>query len=348
VSTGLILLLACGPEAPDPEPNEVEGWESRPQVDEAVLEIMDRDHVPGVAVCTLVEGRTDWCQGYGWADIETERPVTPQTAFLLASVSKLATGEAARATLEPSAVVDVGFLIGHPSGDAITHRMLATHTSGIEDNWSVLDAYYTVEGDSPVALGDFLFDYLDPSGAEYHERRNFGADPGTAYDYSNVGAALLGYAVEVETGTDFAQWCATEIFQPLGMTSTSWRLADLDEDILAMPYTGLFGDQAAGHYSFPDYPDGALRSSSQDMALFLEATADRVHEPLVSGLEPDQGWIWYRWDLGGHTVWGHDGGDFGVSTEVGLLDDGRGFVVLMNGEGGWNTLQDIEVAILEL
>ncbi len=347
MSTGLILLLACRPGASDPEPNEVEGWESRPLVDEAVLEIMSRDHVPGVAVCTLVDGRTDWCQGYGWADIETERPVTPRTAFLLASVSKLVTGEAARTTLDASAEVDVDFRIGHTSGTAITHRMLATHTSGIEDNWDVLDAYY-VEGDSPVALGDFLFDYLDPAGAEYNQWGNFGADPGTAYEYSNVGAALLGYAVEVETGTDFAQWCATEIFQPLAMTNTSWRLADLDEDILAMPYTGFFGDQATGHYSFPDYPDGALRSSAQDMALFLEASTELEHQPLVWGLEPDQGWIWYRWDLADHTVWGHDGGDYGVSTEVGLLDDGRGFVVLMNGEGGWNTLQDIEVAILGL
>jgi CubicO group peptidase (beta-lactamase class C family) len=341
----LLGVLGCKP-APQPDANP-SSFGSRPEVDAAVLDIMESDRVPGVAVCTLVDGLTEWCQGYGWAHIEDQRQVSEDTPFLIASVSKLITGEAARQTLDASATVDVGFTVGHPGNGEMTHQMLATHTAGISDNWDVLEGYY-VDGDSPIALGDFLFEYLDPSGSDYDDWENFGAPPGTEYDYSNVGAALLGYAVEVETGTDFSDWCDTEIFQPWGMTNTSWRLAALDEDTLAMPYTGLFSTDEAGHYGFPDYPDGGLRSSAVDMALFLEATVDLEHSELVPQLESGQGWVWYSWEVEGQTIWGHNGGETGVSTEVGMLEDGRGFVVLMNGEGGPNTLEDIEVAILGL
>ncbi len=338
-----LLLLSLGGCGPGPVAN----GPGDSEIDQAVLDVMQRDNIPGAAVCVLTDGELDWCQGYGWAHVAQQREATPDTPFLMASASKLVTGEAARATLSAEGVVDVGFTVGHPVEADITHQMLATHTSGIADNWDVLDGYYT-DGDSPLALGEFLERYLDPDGRDYDDWNNFGAPPGQEYQYSNVGNALLGYAVEVEVQEDFADWCDREIFDSLGMENTGWHLSDLDEDTLAMPYTGLFGDQEAGYYGFPDYPNGGLRSSATDMALFLEAHAEDPHEELAPSLEEGQGWVWYSWDLEGHTVWGHNGGEVGVSTEVGLLDDGRGFVVLLNSEGGRNTLADIEAAILEL
>ena len=345
----MLFLLACQPPpSTTPEVTPSDDFTARPEVDEQVLAIMEQDKVPGVAACTLKDGVIDWCQGYGWANIEEERAVDQDTPFLLASVSKLITSEAARETLDPQGVVDVGFTIGHPIDEPdITHQMLATHTSGIADNWGVMGSYYS-QGDSPVPLGDFLYDYLDPEGADYDDWNNFGDAPGQRWDYSNIGNALLAYAVEIETGTDFSDWCDANVFEPWAMQNTSWRLANLDESTLAMPYDGLFSTDPTGHYSFPDYPNGALRSSAYDMALFLENTATLQHEELVPDLAEGQGWVWYRWTMEGHTVWGHNGGEAGVSTEVGLLDDGRGFVVLMNGEGSQTTLGDIERAILEI
>ena len=64
------------------------------------------------------------------------------------------------------------------------------------------------------------------------------------------------------------------------------------------------------------------------------------------GLDSEMGLIWYGFKAGGESVIGHNGGDYGVSTEMGFTSDGTGFVVLMNGEGTDYTLPDIERAML--
>ena len=350
----MLLLLACTDPAPEREANDpdevVVAWPDRPDVDAAVLAQMEADRVPGLAACTLVDGEIDWCQGYGWAHIGDEVPATEATPFLLASVSKTVIPVAALdAGLDLDVPVVAGFPVEHPDSDeAITPRMLGGHVSGIVDNWNVMDPLY-VDGDSPIALDDFLEGYL-VEGGEHYRDRNWGDAPGETNEYSNIGASLLALAVQVEAEQDFAAYCDANVFEPLGMDDTSWFLATLGSEP-AMPYTWRGGDYVEeGHYGFPDYPDGQLRSSALDMARFLAAHGEdeRLREITFPRKDSDQGLIWYRWTLAGHEVWGHNGGEVGVSTEMGVLDDGRGFVVVMNGEGRWDTLEAVETAILEL
>ncbi|MGA1876420.1 MAG: serine hydrolase domain-containing protein, partial [bacterium] len=131
----------------------------------------------------------------------------------------------------------------------ITCRMLLTHTSSIRDHWKVLESLYVWDDDSSISLGQFLESYLRPGGVHYHAAYNFsGSEPGTAFHYSNVGAALAAYLVEAVTGIPFDIYCSLEIFEPLGMKETSWRLADVDISHLAMPYQygryGYFSDSS--------------------------------------------------------------------------------------------------------
>jgi CubicO group peptidase (beta-lactamase class C family) len=346
-------------------------YPSLPLLDEAILRSMDSARIMGLQAAIVKDGGVVWAGGYGFANMETEAPVTLDTTFMLASVSKTITGVALMQVWQDGGFdldepVDplVPFSVVHPRhATPITPRNLLTHTSGIKDNWRILDAGY-VAGDSPIVLGDFLFDYLDPTGAEYDAGKNFyDWEPGSDFDYSNVGATLGGYMVEALTGTDFAEHCNAEIFAPLGMDETSWRLADLDEANVAHPHEYYGSWDMLPHYGYPDYPDGGLRSSAEQMgrflAMFIEdgtyegteilkgATVAEMKTVVVPS--EGQGLIWYEQRLGGDTYMGHNGGDSGVSTEMFYrTSDGTGFVLLMNSNvRTWSGVVDIELALMD-
>jgi len=373
----LLVLTACLPplDPPDdPAPGE-QGPPDYPELTElnaAIEEELESSNVSGLSACITRDEETLWCEGYGLADRDENRPVTPRTPFMLASVSKTVTGvalvhlvEAGALSLDDPVNEHLDFDVNHPSDSTpITARMLMSHTAGIDDNWGAMGAVI-VDGDSPIALGDFLADYLSPGGQWYSAADNF-VQSGvlTTRHYSNIGVALAGYLVEVVSGLSFSSYCETHIFEPLGMTDTAWHLADLDEDILAVPYDWSGEDwQAIEHYGYPDYPDGALRTGAEQLASFLGMFANEgsrdgtrvlsedsvaemrtVHYPELS---TNQGLIWYSWTFEGEPITGHNGGDAGVSTEVGFREDGTGFVVLMNGRNQDGLLGNVERALLE-
>ncbi|MBW2258707.1 MAG: beta-lactamase family protein [Deltaproteobacteria bacterium] len=370
--TFVLLLLLAG--CPAPEDDDDEGLVDVPELDAFIEARLDTAEVPGLAAAIVVDGALRWVGAYGWANLDEERPITPDTTFMLASVSKTITATAVMQVVEDGGLAlsdDVedalSFSVtnpGHPS-DPITTRQLLLHTSSIVDNWDILAAYY-VQGDSPVALGAYLEDYLDPAGALYDGSDNDGSDnyagwaPGGRYDYSNMGATLAGFLVEATTGVPFDTHCETHIFEPLGMTDTGWHLADVDASVLAMPYGGSPGNyRPYGHYGYPDYPDGALRTSVVQLASFLGAnmgdgslgparilesgTLEQMRTVSSPTVAAGQGLIWYYEPDLGEDVIGHNGGDDGVSTDMYYrLSDGVGIIVLTNGEARYGPMLAIE------
>lgn len=371
----LATLLACSRPGGPPE---VHGdpdhdWPVLDALDEAIVDRMTRDRIAGLAACIVVDGATAWCSGYGEANPDTGLPALPSTPFLLASVSKAVTAVAAlQAVADGHLALDgavdgvLPFDLVHPDspGREISLRHLMTHTSGIADNWDVLEPHI-VEGDSTLALGDFLQGYLVAGGDDYDDLDNFLPEGvGGAHEYSNVGAALVGYAVEASTGVPFDDYSDARIFEPLGMNA-GWHLADFDADLVAAPSLVQGGAFVTlPHFGFPDYPDGQLRADAHAMARFVGAVSkggtldgvtlldaplvEAMLEPQVPELEPDQGLLWYRWTLDGETVVGHNGGEEGTSTEILIRpSDGLGLVVLMNSEGKGRTLEHVERAMVE-
>ena len=330
---------------------------------------LDAAWVPGAQAALVKDGAVVWAGDYGERDASTGESVTPDTSFALASVSKTVTAVALLQAYETGAFeLDdpiapfLSFTVEHPRSDtAITFRHLLTHTSGIRDDWSVLDEGYA-PGDPVEPLADFLERVLDPEGADYSPSRSFTTwGPGEGFTYSNVGAALAGHMVEAVTGTDFAQWCDERIFEPLGMAHTSWKLAGLDEALVAHPHLCYATCRSLEHYGYPDYPDGLLRSSAVDMGRFMAAVTRggeldgvrlleeaTVEEILRVQAPSGQGLIWYEQPLGADIFIGHNGGDMGVSTEMFFRrDDGTGFVLWMSAEPrGWSHVLDMERALI--
>jgi len=332
--------------------------------------------VPGIAACIVKDGQVVWSSGYGWANLETQTAVTPDTVFMIASISKVVTGtslmqlfEQGVFTLDGPVTDHLPFSVSNPNypDEPITFRQILSHASSIQDNPVLLSAFYS-EGDSPIPLGLYLENYLSPGGVLYGPNRNFyDYAPGTAVNYSNIGFALCGYLVEAITGVSFADYCTQHLFVPLQMNETSWFLRDLDETQLAMPYQYDFKTRkyvAYGQYGYPDYPDGQLRTSARQLANFLiasinygefgsarileQATAEEMRRVQYPELSSTTGLAWEYEEHNGETRLGHYGGDKGVTTAMWFRpSDGVGVIALANGDFSFPWQQKALLDILD-
>ena len=321
-------------------------------------------HFPALATAATNHGEIVWSRGFGLANIETGLHATANTPFMLASVSKTVMSVAVMQMWEQGKFGlddDINALLPFPvrnpnfPSDPITPRQLLTHTSSLRDNWDILTPLY-VQGDSPISLATVCHDYFTPGAQYYDAAHNFKTyGPATRYSYCNMGATLAGYLVEAITGTPFDQWCMDNIFTPLGMDNTSWHLAGLDPAKVAMPYRYKpSGYYPYGQYGYPDYPDGQLRTSVHSLAKFLAAfsmggiyqgtrilQSATVEEMLTSQLGSITSWkqgiIWYQTSgSSAGPLWGHNGGDWGVSTYMFFRrSDLSGAVVLANACRAW-------------
>lgn len=337
-----------------------------PLLDAAIQSEMNAENFPGVSTVIVKDGEIIWLESYGFADIENNIPVEDSTVFLLASMSKLFTGTAIM-QLYQNGIINldedinnyISFTIDVPNfeADSVTFRQLMTHTASIEDNGIVMDTYYDYP-DPSISLYDCVSNYFSVMGTDYDAVNNFHNNaPGSFYDYSNMGTALNGYMVEAITGQFFNDFCDSAIFDPLCMNKTAWFMADFDSNHVARPYQYVAGNYIPyNHYGFADYPDGQLRSNVKDLAHFMVAylnsglfngnsilNSSSINEMWTihnAGLDPFQGLNWYQEEIfydGGansNMLWGHNGGENGVSTDM-YLDPANniGICVLTNGEG---------------
>lgn len=305
---------------------------------------MRQANIPGLGVGYAVDGRIRFVRGYGHADLAARRPVTADTMFHAASLTKpvVATGimmlsEAGKLDLDEPVDTYLDFAVANPHQRApIRVRHLMSHVSSISD-----ETYYKVDSrergkDAATPLGDFLKDYLVPGGRHYRESGSFStAVPGTTWDYSNVAYGLLGYLGGRVAGVDLREYLRAQMFDRLGMHHSVWRLADAPPASVATPYDVVDGTlQPTEPVGFPDWSAGMLRASVGDYTRFAAAAANggvcderrilsaagaaamltaRKPAGLPTWLE-GQGLGWMASPLEGRLRFQHWGGDPGVFT----------------------------------
>lgn len=352
IIAGLLLILC------NQLPAQTLQTSSSPYLDSCILVQMGIDHIPGLSACIVKEGQTRWVGVYGDANIEASIPVDTVTLFFIASVSKTITVTALMQLWEEGLFElddDINdympFSVRIPNDTLapITFRMLCTHTSSIRDNWGLMPVYWN--GDSPIPLEEYLFDYLNPEGANYNQNTNFyNQPPGTDYNYCNIGVTLLGYLVELIGDSTFTYQTKERIFEPLQMNETAWFLSELDTSHIAMPYswngTSYF---PRGYYGISYYPAGSLRTSVDQLANFMlcylnggtylgqqilqSSTIEMIRTPQVPQINPGAGLIWHTATFGGRVLWGHSGGFYGVTTALSTCpEENTGVIILSNGD----------------
>jgi len=346
---------------------------------------MSDNHVPGLVVSVVKGDKVIWSMASGYADIENNIPMSLNSLMNIGSISKTITATAVLQLWEKGLIdlnTDINkylpISIRNPDfpDEPITVHQILTHTSSIKDGPAYFKSYAC--GDPKVTLKHWITNYFNPNG-EYYSEKNFfswkpnkARKPDSTRTYSNVAFGLLGYLVEEVTKMDFSGYCKENIFVPLGMDKTSWFLKDIDSTILAVPYVFITPDNRDQewirtlakyptqdkdlilnqnfplcYYSFPNYPDGLIRTSVKELSYFLiaiingggfndkqilkKSTVDMMLTRQIEGYS--QGLCWNNLEF--ESLWGHGGVDPGIITKMFFNSDTKtGLITFQNNNMG--------------
>ena len=244
-----------------------------PEIDRTMRAFAERANVPGIAYGIVIDGRLAHIGVAGLRDVRASAPVDTSTVFRIASMSKsfaalsiLQLRDAGRLSLDAPAERYVPELRGlrYPTSDAarITVRDLLTHSAGFpEDNpW----------GDQQLAATDAELTAMIRRGIP------FSTSPGTGYEYSNFGFAILGRIVANVSGMPYSRYLRERILLPLGMRSTTLQAADVAPSRLAHGYRRQDG-QWLEEAQLPDGafgPMGGMLTSVSDLARWVAFMLD--------------------------------------------------------------------------
>jgi len=250
----------------------------RPKIIEAfadglVLPLMKNNNSPSGSVAIMKAGKLIFAKGYGYQDIERNIPVDPaRTLFRPGSVSKLFTWVSVMQMVEQGKLdldVDINrylktFQINDTfPGQPVTMRQIMTHTTGFEDGFL---GYLIIDDPARIIPLATAMKKYQP------ERIN---PPGKQTAYSNYAASLAGLIVANLSGMEFSDYVKKNIFDVLGMTSSSFvePLPDHLRGNMAVTYAFEGGKYVEKPFEIISnfMPAGALSSTSTDMVKFAEA-----------------------------------------------------------------------------
>ncbi len=322
-----------------------------------VGEILNRWPAVGLAVGVVRNGDLELFHGHGLADIASDTPITEDTVFRIASITKTFTAIAVMQLWEQGSIdLDAPanrYLRAYklvPAKAAwrpATVRHLLTHTAGIREVLHPSGLLRLRDLGETVKLGRPV-----PPLAEYYRGGlRIDAEPGTRFTYTNHGFATLGQIVEDVSGVPLARYLREHVFEPLGMAHTDLVRSERVASRLATGYELRSGGATAvTDYEVITVGGGAAYSTPRDMARYLGALLGGgrgEHGPILEPAtlatmfephyQPDPripgfGLGFFRVDLNGHPAVEHDGILPGFDSQIFLVPgDGVGVMAFANG-----------------
>jgi N-acyl-D-amino-acid deacylase len=306
------------------------------RIDEFVRDEMRRQKVPGAAIAVIRKGEAI-ARGYGYANLEHVVPVTDETIFQSGSLGKMLTAVAVMLQVEDGKLAledSIGrfFPDAPPAWGAITVRHLLTHTSGIPD--------YT------TSAFDYRRDYTEKELAHLAFAQTLEFPPGSRWNYSNTGYALLGFIVRKVSGQFYGDVLAERVFRPAGMPTA--RVISEDDIVLnrAAGYRLVNGEIKNQEWVAPTLNttgDGSLYWSLRDLVAWNAAIESRaILKPesweqvltpvrLNSGKTYPYGFGWSLEERDHKPLQQHGGAWQGFKTQLSrFLGDDLSIVVLAN------------------
>lgn len=325
-----------------------------PMLDDIVTQIMADYPSPGFELCVVRDGQVVYNKGFGLADVDEARPVTPQSAMLQGSVTKALTAMAVMQLAEqeridldaPVTAYLPAFTMADQRYQDITMRMLLAHRAGLPDSPAIWP--------EPLAPGvDGLQQVLD----DLSGMRLLYA-PGADWRYSSYGYSVLGALITAVTGQPYADYMQEAWLAPLGMSHATFVEADIDPALHTTLYHGgTVGPIVATPTACDgrDTPACSLWASCDDMAKWAQfmldggeiagqqllepATIDAMWSPLsttywgaTDGAALEKyGMGWFVGEQDGHRLVGHLGLGDGLNTQFLLApDDGLAVIAMEN------------------
>lgn len=333
------------------------------QFNEEVAAIMERNNNVGLALVAVNNGQVVLNERYGVKNIETQEPIAKDDIFRIASISKSFTAtaimqlvEQGKLDLQQDVSELVGFQVRNPKfpEKVITVEMLLSHTSSMND----ANGYFTINAINP------------DSSATWQTAWN-AYEPGTGYEYCNLGFNTLGTILERISGERFDKYIVNHILNPIGVYG-GYEVFSLDTTKFVNLYSwdsekGEYTHSPAayatreeeiknyvfGHSTAVFSPTGGLKISPEDLAKVMQMHMNLGTTPegtqIISkeSAEAMQSIVAPKTDEGdaygyairtsnqlldGHTMIGHTGSAYGVYTSM-FWDKDRnfGFIVMTNG-----------------
>lgn len=314
-------------------------------IDRAIEQHMEVENIPGLALALTDHERTLRASTYGYADLGTQTPVSPDHLFEIGSIGKSFTSvvllqlhEEGRIDLDKPVKEYLPWFEVRSTYEPVTLHHLMTHTSGlIAGTDFALDSRYGVWG-----LRD----------------TEAGAPPGEHFYYSNVGYKALGFVLQEVLGQGYGPILQARVLDPLGMAATDPEITHRTRKRLATGYRPFYDDRPAHpvHGLVPatwletNTADGSVASTAGDMAFYLRMLINRGQGPggrIISGesfkrmttffAEMAEG-FGYGYGLGVFEIDGYQniehGGDMvGYSSLMRAdMDHGLGVILLANVE----------------
>lgn len=332
------------------------------ELQKALKEVLDKNHVTGAGVALVSAGVVLWCGGIGKADISANRDVTCDTDFRVASISKTFIALALLKLQDEGKINLYARLQDVASEVPVNNQWEATnpvrivnlleHTAGFDE--MRFSEMYNVKDPRDYPLMKVFEEHPGPQNVRW--------PPGTRFSYSNPGYGIAGYLIEKASGRPYDQYIQQNILAPLGITHGDFRLTDANRGLLAqgyqgnppkaVPYKNIYlrpaGDMKASPGELAKLVQFFLqRGKVGDVALFKPETIARMEHPATTsaaknGLGLGYGLGNYTELEGGVVTHGHDGGIDGfISSYRYMPEQNWGYVVLLNSTVSGKALQDM-------
>lgn len=304
---------------------------------------------PGGTALVVKDRNILYKRAFGLSDLELKARMNPDNVFRIASITKQFTAcaimkliEQGKLSLQDSIVK---FIKDYPSqGQNITIEQLLTHTSGVK-NITAMPSW-TAE----VQRKDFTpKDIVD-----FFKNEVLDFSPGTSYRYSNSNYILLGYIIELVSGTTYEKYLSENFFQPLGMTHTK-----LDDFSAVIEDRTKGYRKTSGQYKNADFLNmtqpfsaGALLSNTIDLFTWYDAvmndkvisraSREKAQTPfrLGTGEPTNYGYGWELGNIQGSSSVKHGGKINGFITYSLYLPDQKVFVAIFSNCDCTNDLED--------
>jgi D-alanyl-D-alanine carboxypeptidase len=305
-------------------------------IDDDVRSAMERQHIPGVALAVIRDGRPVKIKGYGSANIEVGTPVTSDTVLQIASVSKqfVATGVLMLVSDGKLSLNDpIAMFLDNPpeSWRAITIRQALSHTGGLTREAPGYDGL-KVQSDADVIKSAYVAPLL--------------SKPGEKWSYSNLDYFVLAEVIRKVSGMPWPDFLAARIFIPLAMRAT--RTTSMSDVVPNRADGYLYRDNQfkRAEMLLALRPSGALLSSVADLVkwdaaldaatILPKSLLTQMWSPtmLNDGSTTNYGYGWAIDTYRAHRRVRHGGSLPGFRSEyVRFVDDGINVIVLANSDG---------------
>jgi CubicO group peptidase (beta-lactamase class C family) len=334
--------------AADPTPEKQKPAATLEELDKGIAKALADAKIPGASVTIIEDSQIALSKGYGFADLNTKAPVTPETVFRAGSISKSFTSigimilvEEGKLSLDAKLsglMPELKFANPWESTNPVRLVNLLEHTAGFDD----LDFHHYLLAGKDIPLSKAV-DLYGP----YKSRWK----PGTRMSYSSAGPVIAGRIVEMVTGQSFPDFMDSRLTGPLGMQSAYWTREPQITDRIAKSYKNEEGDEEP-FVEIPGRPAGSLNVTSRDLArlpmLMLgrgtldgrtylsQASVERIEHPETT--DGARAGLRFGDGLGNEAFpgrkvmfYGHDGAIDGfVSRYAYAPGHGMGFVVMAN------------------